>query len=664
VRLFSNPPSYIDKNVLVIDDTQSGKSRRCSFQSAFDDLDGLYFNDGKGFIGQDFIHAWDIHNYSATRAGICRIHCPLFGKEGFMWVAPPRRYLGLSVPIFTGRRLGKHGKGVDAEIGSYNNVLEGLMQKFRHQATTHDLAEGSGLNSMAYATGTGLNTSKCCLCDTRSELLTEIKFWIRSTGNDVPRVLWLSGMAGKGKSTIAHTIAKWSNELGGLGACFCFDRTRKADHRHEKIFITIARDLADRNLIFRQTLTSALQDDEELRETTNLMNQWQEFVVRPTGMASRAVAAPVLIVIDALDESGEAHSREDILLVLASKLPANFRILVTSRPLEDVHNVLDTAPHVRHVSIDDIPAVSTERDIQFYISTRLAGELNAFDDGHLKILAQKSDGLFELARLACEYIRCANKAGIDPMDRFKAVFAGTSEFRTGTSLLDDMYRCILAEIIPDDTEALNIFHSVMGQVLASLEPLSMAALTAMRLHFVGEDGRCEVERVIRPMGLLVTSTTDPQTPIHPLHSSFYDFLTDRSRSDKFFIDLSLIRSNLAFASLRVMKAGLCFNICSLENSYLPNSAVPDLEKRVNEFIPAELSYSCRFWGTHVQTTSFEPALAKEVGAFFDGERLLFWFEVLALIKDLSSSLESLSSITKWLMVRVSTSFLESVNSYR
>ena len=61
------------------------------------------------------------------------------------------------------------------------------------------------------------------------------------------------------------------------------------------------------------------------------------------GAASEAVDTPVLVVIDALDESGEARSREQILRMLAdpfstelTKLLANLRVLVTSRPLDDI----------------------------------------------------------------------------------------------------------------------------------------------------------------------------------------------------------------------------------------------------------------------------------------------------------------------------------------
>jgi hypothetical protein len=520
---------------------------------------------------------------------------------------------------------------------------------------------------MEYVRGAGRNTAKNCLPGTREDILSEIKCWIRSTGEDVPRVLWLSGTAGKGKSAIAHTIANWSHERGGMRACFCFDRTREAERRHEKIFTTIARDLADCDITMRGALARAVCDDNELKHTVDISRQWQELVVGPVGEASKAITAPVQIVIDALDESGDANTREHILRLLSRKtdasssqpaeLPANARIIIISRPLQDIRDAL-YASHVHHISMDDIPPASTHNDIRLYISNRLEG-LRNFNNAHFNTLAEKSDGLFEWARLACEYIKGTNKVGLDPADRFDAVVAGTSE--TGTRLLDMMYTRILEEIMPkhEHREAIPVFCSVMGQILASLEPLPMPALKAMRLHFPDQHSRYNVENVIRSLGSLVTSITDPQTPIRPLHASFYDFLTDKSRSHDFFVDSSLVQGDLAFASLRVMdsKRGLRFNICSLENSYLPNSSVPDLEKRVKDSIPAQLSYSSRFWGTHVGFTRFESSLAKEVEAFFDGERLLWWLEALALMKCLSGSVVTLLSITDWFSVRSSNSCL-------
>jgi hypothetical protein len=97
---------------------------------------------------------------------------------------------------------------------------------------------------------------------------------------------------------------------------------------------------------------------------------------------------------------------------------------------------------------------------------------------------------------------------------------------------------------------------------------------------------------MRHLRSLVSGMSDSDTPIHPLHVSFYDFLTNKSQSHDFFVDMSLVQSDLAFATLQVMEDELRFNICSLESSYLTNSSVPELEKRVKASILTKLSYSC------------------------------------------------------------------------
>ncbi|KAJ8589073.1 hypothetical protein M405DRAFT_842096 [Rhizopogon salebrosus TDB-379] len=161
-------------------------------------------------------------------------------------------------------------------IQSYSQVLDALMQQFRDSAL-RDTAENVRLASasfrtfanrglagdlnfkdMVYVDGAGRDTSKRCLPGTRKDILSEIQDWVDNTGGDMQRVFWLSGTAGKGKSAIAHTITNWFHEHGGPVACFCFDRTQEAERRHDKIFTTIARDLADRDPIIRRTLASVV----------------------------------------------------------------------------------------------------------------------------------------------------------------------------------------------------------------------------------------------------------------------------------------------------------------------------------------------------------------------------------------------------------------------
>ncbi|CCM06114.1 uncharacterized protein FIBRA_08363 [Fibroporia radiculosa] len=543
------------------------------------------------------------------------------------------------------------GKDTDAVIGEYNAALEGHMQRFRDRnalQTTlfvYRIAEDVYLNDMESATRVSFNTSKQCLEGTRMNILSEIKDWARNTADDAEPTMWLSGMAGKGKSAIAHTIASWAEACGILGSCFCFDRTREGDRLHQKIFTTIARDLADHDPLIRRALTDVIRDSNELRHTPDMQRQWVKLLLGPMRAASKVVRAPVLIVIDALDESGERDIRKEILRALsgrwdksslpATALPPTVRILITSRPLPDIKDALEAAPHVRHRSLDDVPREDSEHDVRCYITDELRSPTR-FNEIHFRTLAQKADGVFEWARLACWYIMNDTLAGLDATERFDSIMAGTSA--TGTTLLDDMYKLVLQGAMPQTQhqDVIPLFRSVMGQIICSSEPLPMAALIAMRQHFSCED-KIKVEPIIKSLSALLTGTTGGSDPVRPLHASFYDFLTDRKRSGEFYIETSRVQHHrLAFACLRVMKTELRFNICNLKNSYLPNSSVIDLPQRIERCISPQLNYSCRFWTSHLLASPFESSLVQEIKLFFE-ERVLFWLEVLSLTNSLSGA---------------------------
>jgi hypothetical protein len=559
-------------------------------------------------------------------------------------------------------RLGKNvGSETDAIIKEYSDVLDELMQQFRDKATVDvavlyiNLSERLDLGDMPYVGGAGLDTDKQCLPGTRTQILSEIIDWINTSGDDVPRVLWLSGPAGTGKSAIAHTIASWCRDVGVLGSCFCFDRMRDAGRFHEKMFFTIARDLADRDPKMRRALVVAVRDNSSLRSTSDIIQQWHKLLVEPLMKLSGSNAGPVVIVIDALDESGGVKTRHNLIRILAGELqnpavpsitalPNNIRIIVTSRPLRDIVVGFGGAQHVLPVFIDGIPPTVTEGDIYTYVSAKLRG-VSGLGGKEYAALAVKAGGLFEWARLACARIELPCP-GSSPIDSFNAIM--TNRHNT---LLYAMYHLILTEVFGDTaTNAMAIakFRSVMGQIFGTMEPLPLHSLNTMRQYFPKESDRYNVDIIVESMGSLLSGTANSCTPIRPLHASFREFLTDPECSGVFFVDMSKVQRDLAFSSLRVMEENLRFNICDLTSSYLPNREDPQLPERVERCIPTYLAYASRFWAVHIDQTQPDTELTQAIKSFFEHERLLFWIEVLCLLNALHSGITALPLITKWL----------------
>jgi len=512
---------------------------------------------------------------------------------------------------------------------------------------------------MPYARGAGLDMQKLCLEGTREELLNEIVDWINNVGKDTPRIFWLHGHAGTGKSSIAHTIAHRFQQLERLGSCFCFDRSRMAERRHEKVFSTIARDLANRDTSLRKQLTAVIHGNAAFKSTTDILQQWEELIVKPMTALSEGMIGPIVIIMESLDESGDTDSRRVLLRILgnAGRLPPNIRIFLTSRSLQDIDAALDGGTHVRKKSMVSLPSDSTERDIFRFVSYQLSKvEFKIPRDEVSTSLARSSGQIFVWARLACAYVRGDNDAGagMKPQDRFDAIIARSNVHLV--PLLDGMYKFILEAIYPNQDQPpserdlhLKPFKSVMAQILGTKEPLSLGSLASMRCHFK-DLPNVKIDRILTPMAALLSGTTEASGPIRFLHVSFPDFLTDRQRSGEFFIDVHPIHDELAFASLGIMMKQLQFNICDLPSSYLPNSEIRDLDNRVKKNIPPELAYSCRFWTGHVRQAPFNSTLSAEVQAFFNSERLLFWFEVLSLLKLVNICAGSLSSLIQWATV--------------
>ena len=477
-------------------------------------------------------------------------------------------------------------------------MLDELVQQYRDRTVrdmhinVHRIWEDIKLDGMGYAGGTGHDTTKKCLDGTRTEILREIVDWVHDPDVNAPCIFWLHGQAGKGKSAIAHTIASWFKNSGGLGSCFCFSRERQAERREEKMLTTISRDLADCDLMFRRALAGVFANNYSLMATPDVIQQWQKLILVPLSQVSSEIAGNIVVVVDALDESGSESSRSHILSVLGSlqtaKLPSNFRLLVTSRPLPDIQAVLSRACHVKAISLDDVPVAFTERDIRLFVSMKLR-ELEDIGEAEVSQIAQKADGLFEWARLACEFIGQDTTSEM-VKKRFGDCVANASG--EGNALLDEIYLTILGSLVSRRPTSLLRFCSVMRQVLYTLDPLPIDGLNAMRRHFSHKDDVFDVAIVLKFMGPVLSGVTERINPVWPLHTSFYDFLVDKNRSRYYFIEQHDVHRDLAVASFTVMQAGLQFNICGLETSYVCNSEVVGLDKKIKENIPLHLLYSC------------------------------------------------------------------------
>jgi hypothetical protein len=468
---------------------------------------------------------------------------------------------------------------------------------------------------------------------------------------DSKRSLVLVGQAGTGKSSIAHEIARRFRDMNRLTTYFVFHRAERSKGEDYLLFTTFVHDLSDRYPSFKTAVGKAIGNNKHLRTANDYRTLFENLLLQP--LRDVRTVGPILVIIDALDESGDAADRKGLHTFLAehvSQLPSNFRILITSRPEGNIIDPFTKASHVfQIIHMDDSElAARTNDDIQVYLATILPSDIYR---KHGSKLAKKAEGLFQWAAVACGYINDP-PSGLTKNDCIRGLLglsAAHEELGHKLGPLYDLYKQVLEGYFNANVVQRR-FQSVMGQLLAAFQPLSIDSLTTLRRYSLDDDDDDDsVIAIVGHLGSLLSNVTsaDRTLPITPLHTSFRDFLTDSKMSGGFNINLDEAHRQLAHSCVGLMLHDLKFNICKLESSYLPNKEIPNLQPRIDAHIPAALLYACYYWDDHLGRLWFEQDLFAKLQSFFE-EKFLFWLEVLSLTSAVGIATPTLLSLKVWL----------------
>ncbi|KAF8312712.1 hypothetical protein DL93DRAFT_2042467, partial [Clavulina sp. PMI_390] len=196
-----------------------------------------------------------------------------------------------------------------------------------------------------------------CLSGTRTDILDAIVTW--AVGGKQPamcepylqildpdqQMLWLYGVAGSGKSSIAMSVGRALDGLNMLGSYYGFTTANRAALSPSNLFSTISLHLVKQFPLLQPVLLDImLKSPPRIRESTSPTVQLQTFLVPLLdALASLAPLQKCTVIIDALDESGSVKDRQEILTCLAglaSRLPLSIHILVTARFESDIQKAV------------------------------------------------------------------------------------------------------------------------------------------------------------------------------------------------------------------------------------------------------------------------------------------------------------------------------------
>src|SRR5882757_2857427 len=199
-----------------------------------------------------------------------------------------------------------------------------------------------------------------CMDDTRKSLLNQIMGWVanESGQESVPQrnTYWFYGSPGIGKTSLAHSTCANLDEQNHLAGAIFRRRDDKILKELRNILPTFIYKLAMIFPPFRTIVAKHLRDHSNLTPESMQDSLFLDLI----RSLPHHPEHPLVFVIDALDECGDAQSRPRLLEVLtdaAAQAPW-LKIIITSRPEVDIQDFFDTLAQSSYVPYD----LATDQD--------------------------------------------------------------------------------------------------------------------------------------------------------------------------------------------------------------------------------------------------------------------------------------------------------------
>ncbi|KAF1814219.1 hypothetical protein P152DRAFT_392943 [Eremomyces bilateralis CBS 781.70] len=485
-----------------------------------------------------------------------------------------------------------------------------------------------------------------CLPNTRVDVLKEIFNW--AGGQDERSIFWLNGLAGTGKSTIAHTVARTYLENGRLGASFFFSRGG-GDVGHAVKFVTsIAVQLARNVPNLCRHICGAIAERNDIANQS-LRDQWQHLIVSPLlKLDDKDSRSSYVLVVDALDECADENNIRTILQLLAktrSVTKIRIRIFLTSRPEIPIRYGLCQMPDTEHKDfvLHNISRSTINHDITVFLESKLSliGQERSFGAGWpgedaITHLVQSASGLFIWAATACRYI---HEGGSLAADRLSIILQGIAP----NEQLNKIYLTVLRSSVgnlrkKERKKWYKLLKDTAGSIVLLLSPLSILSLARLL--------KVSPEQVIRTLGDLHSILDIPDDLIRPLrlhHPSFRDFLLDQKRCNdlNFWVNEKQAQGILAARCIELMSTSLKQDICGMK---APGVLVADISSnRVEQYFTPEVQYACLCWVQHLQKSDTRLHDNDLVHQFLQ-MHLLHWLEALSWMRRISEGIYAITSL--------------------
>lgn len=496
---------------------------------------------------------------------------------------------------------------------------------------------------------------------TREDILKSLLAWAKDQNGMGPKVYWLNGMAGTGKSSIAHSFSRALDMEGILGASFFCTSSSSALSDASRIVPTIASMLSASFPSIRYELCRVFENPRDAALLDSVPEEFKLLIIRPIQKSvQKTIKTCQIVIIDAVNECSHHSIVESLIQTILDGVPdIPLKFFISSRPEAWIQGAFESsdAHSLKIFRLHDVAQEHVRRDIEVFLRSSLSTIANTRrrflhnsdwpPEQELTSLLDQSDRLFIYAATAVRYIGAPN---VDFQQRLTDLTRPGPVSWLQTDSMDFLYNKIMNQAFTrlEDNER-STRQNVLTAVVFLQTPLSadgLAALLRKEKH--------RIDNALSPFYSVIGMPSSPSGHVSIFHSSFRDFIVSPARSKTHCIDTSGGHRMLAEKCLQHLNEYLRRNICNLPEDTI-GSRPHIIQDLIN--IPVSLQYSSLYWASHFAKSLVHPlANARQTHGLlseFADEHLLHWFECLSAMGALESGIGSLKEAIKAIVVSLS-----------
>jgi hypothetical protein len=379
---------------------------------------------------------------------------------------------------------------------------------------------------------------------TREATIRKVTKWVLQGKEPI---MWLSGLAGTGKSSLMGTLSDtFGTDMKRLAAFVRFDRNQAFE---ASLFVrTLAYKLAEFDNRLGTAIAEAIQQNRDVIHHTKLLKQFDILIREPLQKSrDKNDDKPVVVLIDGLDECNDHQQLLKLLCDPSLKHLPFLRILVASRPEGDIAHAFQSCPQILTFTLDTT-SEETQQDIEHFMAKEFEGI--ALRNPEFQAMCDRTNALGKLSSRACGLFIWASTMTTFIAGRPMVRLLDALDTKVPLSALDaltTLYKTALQSFANETSDA--DIQSSLCLILGVIMAFSSTARHGPTVSIIRDlTNISDVEQLLQRMGSIVSISHN--TEVELLHKSFDDFLLDKSRcGESWYIHLPDHRHKLAAACL-------------------------------------------------------------------------------------------------------------------